>query len=95
MVDAVVTDLLKELNAYAAPVESVEINDQVLQTVPQEEVVDTLAYAMRFDERGKARRTGVEYASTMAASVLVQSLDASGFVLLRRKPAPPHRAGGA
>jgi hypothetical protein len=46
---------------------------------------------MRFDERGKARRTGVEYASKIAAEQLVQRLLASGFVLMRRAPAAPHR----
>ena len=95
MVDAVVTDLLKELGAYVAPVESVEVNGQVLQTMPQEEVIDTLAYAMRCDDQGKTRLTGVDYASTFAADVLVRSLDANGFVLLRRMAVPPRPAGGA
>lgn len=94
MVDAVVTDLLEELVAYVPSVESVEINGQVLHTVPQDELVDTLAYAMRTHERGKARRTGVECAFTLAANVLVRSLGASDFVLLRRKSVPSHPGGG-
>jgi hypothetical protein len=52
---------------------------------------DSLAYAMRFDERGKARRTGVEYASKIAAEQLVHRLLASGFVLMRRAPTTSHR----
>lgn len=95
MVDAVVTDLLKELSVCVFPVESIEMNGQVLQTVPQEEVIDTLALAIRYHGQGKARQSRVDYGSTLAAEVLVRSLDANGFVLLRRKTGSLPRNGGA
>ena len=95
MVDAVVTDLLRELGADRPPAECVRVDGQVLQTMPQAEVIDTLAHAMCFDERGEARRSGIDDASTLAADGLVRSLDAGGFVLLRRMSVPPPRAGGA
>ena len=38
---------------------------------------------MRFDERGKARRTGVEYLAKVPAEQLVRQLAASGFVVMR------------
>jgi hypothetical protein len=55
-------------------------------------VAEALAYAMRFDERGKARRTGVEYSSKLAADQLVRQLLLSGFVLMRK---PSAADGGA
>jgi hypothetical protein len=41
---------------------------------------------MRFDERGKARRTGHEYAATLAARQLVSHLALSGYVVMNRPP---------
>ena len=52
------------------------------------EVADSLAYARRFDERGKARRTGVEYAYRLAADQLVKQLTANGYFVMRRRSAP-------
>jgi hypothetical protein len=57
-----------------------------LRAAAPEEVADVLAYAMRFDERGKARRTGHEYATRLAADQLVQHLAACGFVVARGRP---------
>ena len=46
------------------------------------EVADSLAYARRFDEQGKSRRTGVEYLAKVAAGQLVRQLTASGFIIM-------------
>ena len=56
-----------------------------------EEVAASLSYAMQFSERGKPRRTGHEYAASMAAGQLVTHLRLSGFVITkpaRRSPGP-------
>ena len=67
MVDAVVMDLLNELSAHSLLVKSVELTGRMLHTVPQEELVETLAFGMQTYERDKARRIGVECAFTLAA----------------------------
>ena len=56
-----------------------------------EEVAASLSYAMQFNERGKARRTGHEYAASMSAGQLVAHLRLSGFVIrkpVQRSPGP-------
>ncbi|MGG5890696.1 hypothetical protein ACLF3G_26735 [Falsiroseomonas sp. HC035] len=88
--DEAVTALLIELDACASPAPP-DLDGHGLRPADPAEVADSLAYAMRFDERGRARRTGVEYASKIAAEQLVQRLLASGFVLMRRAPTAPHR----
>jgi hypothetical protein len=86
-----VTDLLRELGCYQAPPAAEDADSAALSPADPVEVADSLAYAMRFDERGKARRTGVEYASQLAADQLVRQLTASGYVVMRRRPAPARR----
>jgi len=88
-----VDDILRELGAYQAPATPQVLSNQPLQPATPEDLADALAYAMRFDERGKARRTGVEYAAHLAAAALVRHLELSGFVLMRRPPAHRHVAG--
>ncbi len=63
-------------------------------TAASPEEVASAIYAMRFDERGKARRTGHEYAAHLAARQLVSHLAMSSFVVMRRPPNKPHTAGG-
>jgi hypothetical protein len=88
--DEAVTALLIELGAYA-PLAPPGPDSQGLRPADPAEVADSLAFAKRFDARGKARRTGVEYASKIAAEQLVQRLLASGFVLMRQAPTAPNR----
>jgi hypothetical protein len=90
VIEAAVVAILKELGAYQPPPEPVEVNGYPLRPATPEEIADTLAYAMCFNENGKARRTGVEYASKLAADQLVRQLLLSGFVLMRKPPAAPH-----
>ncbi|MBU8541933.1 hypothetical protein [Falsiroseomonas tokyonensis] len=78
-----VTTLLIELGAHAPPAPP-DLDGQGLRPADPAEVADSLAFALRFDERGKARRTGVEYTSKIAAEQLVQRLLASGLRPARR-----------
>lgn len=58
------------------------------------ELVDALSYALRFDARGKPRRGGgFDFAADLAAEWLAEHLRRSNFVVLRRRPGVPHRAG--
>ena len=58
-----------------------------------EEIATALAYALRFDARGKARRGGGDLAASLAAERLVEHLQRSGFVLMRNRGARLHGAG--
>ena len=91
VVAAAVTDLLRELGCHRAPQVVEDASGAALSPVDPAEVANSLAYAMRFDERGKARRTGVEYASQLAADQLVRQLTASGYVVMRRRLTAGHR----
>ncbi|MFC7477775.1 hypothetical protein ACFQS7_25720 [Dankookia sp. GCM10030260] len=86
IVGRAVTDLLRDLGCYQALPAAEDAAGTALSPADPAEVADSLAYAMRFDERGKARRTGVEYASQLAAGQLVRHLTASGYVVMRRCP---------
>jgi hypothetical protein len=69
------------------------LSNEPLLPATAEELADTLAFAIRFNASGKARRTGWESAAQIAAGELVARLEASGFVLMRRRPSPKHSAG--
>jgi hypothetical protein len=90
VIDEAVTAILRDLRAYEPPVEPVEINGRQVVPVALEDLVDQLAYIMCFDERGKARRTGYEYASKLAADHLVRQLLARGFIVMGKPRAAPH-----
>ena len=57
------------------------------------ELVAAITYALRFDARGKPRRGGFEFTADLAAEWLADHLQRSNFVLSRRRPGVPHRAG--
>ena len=58
-----------------------------------EEVAEALSYALRYNERGKPRRGGWEFAAGIAAERLTEHLWHSGFVILKAPPSRPHSAG--
>ncbi|MBV1800434.1 hypothetical protein [Siccirubricoccus sp. G192] len=61
-----------------------------------EEVTEALAYALRHDERGRPRRgavAGWDFAAGIAAEHLAGHLARAGFVVMKRRPGRPHRAG--
>jgi hypothetical protein len=64
-----------------------------LSEVSPQELADALSYALRYDERGKPRRSGGEMVASLAAEHLTEHLQRAGFVLLRRRPGRPHSAG--
>jgi hypothetical protein len=57
------------------------------------DLVAALAYALRYDARGRPRKGTWDHAADLAAEWLAEHLRRSNFVVLRRRPAPPHRAG--
>ena len=61
--------------------------------VTPEEIAEALSYALRFDERGKPRRGGWDFAAGLAAERLVDHLRRSGFIIMRARAGRPHSAG--
>jgi hypothetical protein len=57
------------------------------------DLVAALAYALRFDARGKPRKGGWDHAADLAAEWLAEHLKRSNFVVLKRPPGVPHSAG--
>jgi hypothetical protein len=64
-----------------------------LAAATPEEIVEAISYALRYDERGKPRKGGWDFAAGLAAERLVEHLRRSGFILFRTKPGRPHSAG--
>ncbi|KAA2211149.1 hypothetical protein, partial [Teichococcus oryzae] len=60
---------------------------------PSEEVADALAYALRYDERGRPRPSGGQLVASLAAEHLVKHLERAGFLVLKLPPARLHSAG--
>jgi protein ImuA len=64
-----------------------------LAAATPEEIAEALSYALRFDERGKPRRGGWDFAAGLAAERLADHLRRSGFIIMRPRPTRPHSAG--
>lgn len=64
-----------------------------LAAATSEEVAEALSYALRYDERGKPRRGGWDFAAGLAAEYLAEHLRRSGFVIMRSRAGRPHGAG--
>jgi hypothetical protein len=69
-------------------------DDVKLTPAEPADVADALAFALRFDGRKR-----VHYADDMMAQIaakrLVEHLALSGFVILKKPPAPAHSTSGA
>jgi len=65
-------------------------DDEPLTPVTRDDLVQTLACGLRFDERGKAHRQAVDAMARIAAETLARHLEQSGFVVLRKPPRPMH-----
>ncbi len=61
--------------------------DDALHPVNWDEVRDALGYALRFNKAGKAHRHAHEMIARIAANVLVEHLELSGFVVMKRPAA--------
>ncbi len=58
-----------------------------LTAATPEEIAEVLSYALRYDERGKPRRSGWDFAAGL------EHLRRSGYVVMRARPGRPHSAG--
>lgn len=65
---------------------SPERRGEPLLAATVEDLVSTVAYGFRFDERGKSRRTGYEFTATLAAAQIVKQLELSGYVFFKQPP---------
>ena len=66
------------------------MSDGSLRPAMSEEVAQSLAYALRFDDRGKPMRRADDIMAVITANWLVRHLERSGFVIMKKPPAPPH-----
>jgi hypothetical protein len=64
-----------------------------LAAATPEEIAEALSYALRYDERGKPRKGGWDFAAGLAAERLADHLRRSGFVVMRVRPGRAHSAG--
>jgi hypothetical protein len=64
-----------------------------LMAATPDEITEALSYALRYDARGKPRPSGGQMVASLAAERLAEHLAMAGFVLMRRRPTPPHSAG--
>jgi uncharacterized protein YbjT (DUF2867 family) len=64
-----------------------------LSAASSDEVADALAYALRYDERGRPRPSGGQLVASLAAEHLVKHLERSGFLVLKLPAARLHSAG--
>ena len=64
-------------------------NPPLLPATP-DEIAETLAYALKHDERGKPIRSSDGFMSRIAADHLVKMLERSGFVMMKKPPFPSH-----
>jgi hypothetical protein len=58
-----------------------------------DDIAEALAYALRFDERGKPQRAGAALIAGLAAGRLADHLREAGFVIVRDLSARAHSAG--
>jgi hypothetical protein len=70
-----------------------DANLRDLAAATSEEIAEALSYALRYDERGKPRRGGWDFAAGLAAERLTEHLRRSGFIIMRARPGRPHSAG--
>jgi hypothetical protein len=64
-----------------------------LTPAKREDIAEALSYAMRFNLTGKPYRHGSEVAVPMVVDLLLDHLERSGFVLMKRPPGRAHTAG--
>jgi hypothetical protein len=67
-------------------------DDPSLRPATRDELRDALGYALRFNRRGKAHRHALEDMARIAADVLIEHLELSGFVVMKKPPAVSHAA---
>jgi hypothetical protein len=60
-------------------------NSEPLRRATDEEVASTLAYALRFDGRGRPWPAGMEIAAGVAGEVLAEDVARLGLVAMKRR----------
>ena len=63
-----------------------------LRPATTDEIADTLAFALRFNGRKRVHQ-GDEFMAKITAERLIEHLELAGFVVMKKPPAKPHRAG--
>ena len=70
------------------------MNDKPLRPATREEVRLALGYALRYGRSGKAHRHASDDMARIAADVLVEHLELSGFVVMKKPPVAPFSDSG-
>lgn len=66
--------------------------DDALRPATADELENTLVFALRYDGR-KRVHTGDEFLAKITAQRLVEHLEQSGYVVMKKPPAPFHSTG--
>lgn len=72
----------------ADPLPPIDSPPADLTAATPDEITEALAYALRYDARGKPRPSGGQMVASLAAERLAEHLNMAGFVLMRRRTAP-------
>ena len=75
----------------ARPME-LPMTDRPLTPASRDDVRESLAYALRYSRAGKRVAERDSITAITAAEHLVDALERSGFVLMKKPPAPDHVA---
>jgi hypothetical protein len=67
-------------------------DEKPLIPATREELATALKYALGHGRTGKAHRYAHDSMTSIAAEVLVEHLELSGFVVMKRPPGPMHTA---
>ena len=68
------------------------MTDRALTPASRDDVRESLAYALRYSRAGKRVADRDSIMAITAAEHLVDALERSGFVVMKRPPAPDHVA---
>ena len=66
--------------------------DRQLTPATLDDVRESLAFALRYSRSGKRVADRDSLMASAAAEHLIEALERSGFVIMKRPPAPPHSA---
>ena len=69
------------------------MTDRPLTPATRADVRDSLAYALRYSRSGKRVAERDAITASAAADHLIEALERSGFVIMKKPPAPAHTAG--
>ena len=67
-------------------------DDQTLRPATRDELRNTFGYALRFGRRGKPHRHALEDMARIAADVLIEHLELSSYVVMKKPDLRAHAA---